>query len=230
MMGKKLCFIGYTYFRKRAKQFQEGCIIMGKYYKEFITYPDVLGMLVLFVPIMVYTILNMLQFSTWIALIIGMAAYALSEYMIHRFLFHMKTPENNFLLKMIRRLHFDHHVDPKDLSLLFLPIWFSLPNFFVGSVIFYLITNNLQLTVAFLAGLMAYFIYYEWKHYIAHKPIQPRTKMGQNIKKAHLWHHFKNENYWFGVTHSSVDKTLGTFKDQKTVEKSETARNLEKRA
>lgn len=203
---------------------------MDKYYKEFVTFPDVSVMLVLFVPIMVYTGLHMLQLNTWIALVIGMAAYAMSEYMVHRFLFHMKTPENNFLLKIIKRLHFDHHVNPKNLNLLFLPLWFSLPNFFIGSTIFYLITSNLQLTLAFLTGLMAYFLYYERKHYIAHKPIQPRTKMGRTIKKAHLWHHFKNENYWFGVTHTSVDKTLGTYKDQKQVEKSETARNLEKRA
>lgn len=201
----------------------------GKYYKEFATFPDITIMLLLFVPLMIYTIFNMLQIGTWIAFIMGMVGYAISEYLIHRFLFHMKTPTNPFLLKMIKRLHFDHHVDPKNLKLLFLPIWFSLPNFLIASAIFYLITANLQLTIAFLAGLVAYFMYYEWKHYIAHKPIQPRTEIGRKIKKAHLWHHFKNENYWFGVTHTSVDKTFGTYKDQKQVEKSETARNLEKR-
>ena len=203
--------------------------MMGKYYKEFVTFPDITIMLVLFAPLMVYTALNMFQIWIWIAFIIGMAGYAMSEYMIHRFLFHMKTPTNPFLLRMIKRLHFDHHVDPKDLKLLFLPIWFSLPNFFIASIIVYLTTTNLQITVAFLAGIMAYFLHYEWKHYIAHKPIQPCTEMGRNIKKAHLWHHFKNENYWFGVTHTSVDKTFGTYKDQKLVEKSETARNLEER-
>ena len=202
---------------------------MGKYYKEFVTFPDIAIMLILFAPLMAYTALNMLQIWIWIAFIIGMAGYAMSEYMIHRFLFHMKTPTSPFLLRMIKRLHFDHHVDPQNLKLLFLPIWFSLPNFFIASIIVYLITANLQITIAFLAGIVAYFLYYEWKHYIAHKPIQPRTEMGRNIKKAHLWHHFKNENFWFGVTHTSVDKTLGTYKDQKLVEKSETARNLEKR-
>lgn len=202
---------------------------MRKYYKEFVTFPDITIMLVLFTPLMLYTTLNMLQVWIWVAFIIGMVAYAMSEYIIHRFLFHMKTPSNPFLLRMIKRLHFDHHVDPKDLKLLFLPIWFSLPNFFIASIIVYLITTNLQLTVAFLAGIVAYFLYYEWKHYIAHKPIQPRTEMGKNIKKAHLWHHFKNENYWFGVTHTSVDKTFGTYKDQQLVVKSETARNLEER-
>lgn len=201
-----------------------------KYAKEFFTFPDITIMLVLFIPLMIYTLLNTLYIGTWIAFVIGMATYAISEYVIHRFLFHMKTPTNPFLLKMIKRLHFDHHVDPTNLKLLFLPIWFSLPGFLIFSTIFYLITSNLQLTTAYLAGIVVYFMYYEWKHYIAHKPIHPRTEMGRKIKKAHLWHHFKNENYWFGVTHMSIDKTFGTYKDQKSVEKSETARNLERRA
>jgi len=200
-----------------------------KYYKEFLTFPDITIMLILLVPLMIYTFLNMLQIGTWIAFVIGMATYAMSEYSIHRFLFHMKTPTNPFLLKAIKRLHFDHHVDPKDLKLLFLPLWFSLPNGLIAAFIFYLITGSLPFTVAFLAGLITYFMFYEWKHYIAHQPIQPRTEMGRNVKKAHLWHHFKNENYWFGVSHTSIDKTFGTYKDHSTVEKSETARNLEER-
>lgn len=201
-----------------------------KYVKEFATFPDVAVMLVLLVPLMGYTFFHALSIGTWIAFVIGMATYAMSEYAVHRFLFHMKTPENPFLLKMIKRLHFDHHADPNDLKLLFLPIWFSLPGFAIYAVIFYFITTNLPLTIAYLAGIIIYFMYYEWKHYIAHRPIQPRTSLGKRIKKAHLWHHFKNENYWFGVTHTSVDKTFGTYKDQKLVEKSETAKNLEKRA
>lgn len=187
-------------------------------------------MLLLFVPLMIYTTLNFLHIGTWIAFIIGMGTYAMSEYLFHRFLFHMKTPTNPFLLKTIKRLHFDHHLDPNNLKLLFLPLWFSLPNGLIAAGVFYLITGSTQLTIAFLSGLIAYFMYYEWKHYIAHKPIQPRTEMGKKMKKAHLWHHFKNENYWFGVTHTSIDKTFGTYKDQNSVEKSETARNLEKRA
>ena len=187
-----------------------------KYLKEFVTFPDNTIMLILVVPLILYTLLNTLHYGTWIAFIIGMGTYASSEYLVHRFLFHMKTPTNPFLLKTIKRLHFDHHVDPNNLKLLFLPLWFSLPNFFIASIIFYLITVNLQLTISFLAGIMVYFLYYEWKHFVAHKPIQPRTEMGRKIKKAHLWHHFKNENYWFGVTHTSIDKTFGTFKGPKT--------------
>lgn len=175
------------------------------------------------------TVPHLLDLWTWVALVIGIVTYAISEYMIHRFLFHIKTPENPFMLRMIKRLHYDHHVNPDDLKLLFLPLWFSIPGFIVYGLIFFLVTRSASLALAFATGLVAYFLYYEWKHYIAHKPIQPRTKRGKNTKKHHLLHHFKNENYWFGVTHTSFDKTLGTFKENKDVEKSATARNLENR-
>ncbi|QHS24582.1 fatty acid hydroxylase [Virgibacillus sp. MSP4-1] len=187
-------------------------------------------MLILFFAVAIYTFQHMLQIGTWIAMIIGAIAYAISEYMVHRFVFHMQTPENPVLLKMIKRLHYDHHVDPKDVKLLFLPLWFSLPNFIILSLIFYSISTSLKLTIAFATGLITYFLFYEWKHYVAHKPIKPKTKFGKQIKKTHLWHHYKNENYWYGVIHTSVDKTLGTYRHHDEVEKSKTAKNLEKRA
>ncbi|WP_088009299.1 sterol desaturase family protein [Indiicoccus explosivorum] len=202
---------------------------MRAYYKEFFLFRDVTVMCVLLVPLLLFTLYHALAWQIWLSFAVGMAAYALSEYVVHRFLFHMKTPKDPFLLKMIKRLHFDHHSDPDDLHLLFLPLWFSLPNFLVSSAIFLVITDSLVWTAAFLSGIMTYFLYYEWTHYVAHKPILPRTEVGRRIKKAHLWHHFKNENYWYGVTHTSIDKTLGTYRDQKQVEKSATARNLEKR-
>ncbi|WP_124069297.1 sterol desaturase family protein [Filibacter tadaridae] len=186
-------------------------------------------MLIIFLTCLAFTIFHVLHVGTWIAIAIGMLTYATSEYIVHRFLFHIKTPKNPFLLKVIKRLHYDHHVDPNDLKLLFLPLWFSIPGFVIYSLIVFSIAKSSALAIAFATGLVAYFLFYEWKHYIAHKPIKPRTRLGKNIKKHHLLHHFMNENYWFGVTHTSFDKTLGTFKEKDEVEKSATARNLENR-
>lgn len=203
---------------------------MKKYVKEFITFPDVAVMSFIFLICALITIPNVLQFSVWVAFGVGMLTYATSEYLVHRFLFHIKTPENPFLLKTIKRLHYDHHVDPNDLKLLFLPLWFSLPGFVIYTLFVYLLTSSLTLSIAFAAGLVLYFLYYEWKHYIAHRPIKPLTRIGKDIKKHHLLHHFKNENYWFGVTHMTFDKSLGTFRESEEVEKSTTAKNLENRS
>ncbi|MFS0574052.1 sterol desaturase family protein [Sporosarcina sp. 179-K 3D1 HS] len=203
---------------------------MQKYGKDFILFPDVLVMGVIWIGCTIFTVLHLLQFSTWVAIAFGMLTYATNEYVIHRFLFHMKPPRHPSLLKLLRRLHYDHHVYPDNLKLLFLPLWFSLPGFILYSFIVYGITGNISVTIAFATGLLGHFLFYEWKHYVAHRPITPRTQHGKKIKKHHLLHHFKNENYWFGVTHMTYDKALGTYPDNRSVEKSPTAKNLEKRA
>jgi hypothetical protein len=158
-----------------------------------------------------------------------MAAYSAAEYFTHRFLFHIKTPKNPFFLKLIKQLHYDHHSNPNDLHLLFLPVWYSLPNIAITGVAAYFISSSLVITNAFIAGVIIFLLFYEWKHYIAHSPVQPVSSLGRWMKKVHLWHHFKNENYWYGVTNPVYDWALGTFEDHKNVELSQTARDLEQR-
>ena len=85
------------------------------------------------------------------------------------------------------------------------------------------------MTNAFIAGIMLFLLFYEWTHYIAHRPLRPISPWGRWMKKVHLWHHFKNENYRYGVTNPAYDFLMGTFKDQKDVAQSKTAKNLEKR-
>ncbi|KIL73887.1 sterol desaturase family protein [Bacillus badius] len=200
-----------------------------KYVKEFFGYPDVSVMSMLLLIQIGWLVPHLASFRTWATFALGMAAYTAVEYLTHRFLFHMKPPKRPFLLHLVKRLHYDHHAKPNDLHLLFLPLWYTLPQMALAGGAAYLISSSLVLTVAFLAGIMLFLLFYEWKHYIAHRPIQPLSPWGRWMKKVHLWHHFKNENYWYGVTNPLYDWTLGTFKDQKNVETSQTVRNLENR-
>jgi len=200
-----------------------------KYVKEFFFFPDIAIMCGIFLVSVGFLIPNLTSIGPWIAFVIGMVAYAAAEYFTHRFLFHMKTPKSPFFLKLIKRLHYDHHVQPNDLHLLFLPLWYSLPNMAIAGTIAYLISTSLVIVNAFITGVMLFLLFYEWKHYIAHRPITPLSPWGRWMKKTHLWHHFKNENYWYGVTNPVFDLALGTFEDHKKVKLSETARNLEQR-
>ena len=50
---------------------------------------------------------------------------------------------------MLRRLHYDHHVYPDDLKLLFLPVWFSIPSFTIYLLISYAITKSVTITLSF---------------------------------------------------------------------------------
>lgn len=165
--------------------------------------------------------------GVWLLIALGAGLFFVSEYTTHRFLFHMKPPQNPTLLKMMKKLHYDHHEVPNDLDLLFLPVWYSIPNYGLLGLLTYLLTWDVLTAFAVVTGAIGALLYYEWVHFVAHRPIKPLTAWGRWMKKVHLWHHYKNENYWFGVSNPSMDYLIGTFKEEKGVELSPTARKLQ---
>lgn len=203
---------------------------MNKLYKDFFFFPDISILIALIATGVGVAIWKGLTLGMILFLVIGMLTFALSEYLTHRFFFHLKAPKNPYFLKFLKRIHYDHHTDPNNLKLLFLPLWYSLPNFLILSLIFYYFSRTFNHTIAFGTGLLSMLLIYEWKHYVAHRPIKPKTSFGRWVKKVHILHHFKNENFWFGVSTPFADYLFGTFKDEKEVETSKTARDLEKRA
>ncbi|PTX64533.1 fatty acid hydroxylase family protein [Melghirimyces profundicolus] len=202
---------------------------MKVYLKEFFSQFDILVTGAVFLAATVWILPGLDQGGVWLAILAGMVGYACSEYLIHRFFFHLKPPKNPWLLKLLKRLHYDHHVDPQNRKLLFLPIWYSFPLIALTSAGVYALTGNLLWTVAFAVGVMGYLLHYEWMHFIAHRPVKPFTPWGRYMKKVHLWHHFKNEHYWFGVTQPFLDMGLGTYRRERETERSETVRDLERR-
>ena len=198
-------------------------------YRDFFFHLDILIMFILFLIVFGFLLTMTLSPLVPAFIVIGIVTYMFSEYLTHRFLFHIKTPKNPFLLKLIKRLHYDHHKMPNDLTLLFLPIWYSFPNLLLLCLIFYFLSGSLLFTLAFSTGLLAMFFVYEWKHYVAHRPFKPKTRFGQWIKKTHILHHYKNENYWYGVSTPFVDVLFGTLKNEKDVQMSQTAKDLEQR-
>jgi len=162
--------------------------------------------------------------------LLGLSLFFVSEYATHRFLFHMPPPKSTLLRKLIYRLHYHHHEEPNDLHLLFLPVWYTIPQVLLVGGAAWLVTGRFALGAAFASGSMLLLMYYEWCHFVAHRPITPLTAWGRWMKKYHLWHHFKNEHYWYGVTNPSLDLLLGTYKEVSQVEKSETVRKLDAKA
>lgn len=198
-------------------------------YREFFLHFDIIVMGVLFLVGFIYSIGFHLSWLTVLIFIIGLIFFMFSEYVTHRFFFHIKAPKNKLFLKFMKRIHYDHHTYPDDLKLLFLPIWYSIPNLGTLCIIYFLISKDLIQTIAFGSGLVLMLLVYEWKHYVAHRPIKPITKVGRQIKKLHILHHFKNENFWYGVSTPIFDGIFGTLKDEKEVVTSKTAKALEER-
>jgi 4-hydroxysphinganine ceramide fatty acyl 2-hydroxylase len=169
--------------------------------------------------------LGIVPFS-FLAALIGAAVFFSSEYTTHRFLFHAQPSKMPWLLKLQHRLHYDHHIDPPKLELLFLPLWFVIPTALLYYAVFLAITRNAALALSLTFGSICALLYYEWVHYVAHVPFSPVTPFGRYIKKYHLWHHFKNEKFWYGVTNPSMDFVGVTYRDVDTVERSTTVREI----
>jgi sterol desaturase/sphingolipid hydroxylase (fatty acid hydroxylase superfamily) len=70
---------------------------------------------------------------------------------------------------------------------------------------------------------------YEWTHFLIHSKYRPRRWYYRVIWRNHRNHHFRNENYWFGVTMDLADRVLRTAPERDAVPVSPTARNLDGR-
>jgi 4-hydroxysphinganine ceramide fatty acyl 2-hydroxylase len=158
-------------------------------------------------------------------ILVGALLFYLSEYGMHRFAFHAPPLSWPPARKLQHRLHYDHHVEPGRLDLLFLPAWFLVPNLAVATALFALLFGT-QPAFSALLGMMLAILHYEWVHYVAHIPYQPRTRLGRWIKQYHLRHHFISEKHWFGVSNPALDGVFGTARGPGANEKSPTTRNL----
>jgi sterol desaturase/sphingolipid hydroxylase (fatty acid hydroxylase superfamily) len=69
-------------------------------------------------------------------------------------------------------------------------------------------------------------LFYEWTHFIVHSNVKPLTSYGKKVRRNHLLHHFRHEDYWFGFTFPHIDRWLGTDPDPATITRSPTARDL----
>jgi 4-hydroxysphinganine ceramide fatty acyl 2-hydroxylase len=160
----------------------------------------------------------------WI--VVGVLLFHLSEYTFHRFLFHAPPSKWRWLLRLQHRLHYDHHVEPEHLDLLFLPLWFALPNLGITGLAAWAVLGDWRIAVQILLGSVLALLHYEWVHYAAHIPYRPRTRFGRWMKKYHLWHHYKNEHFWFGVSNPVLDLVYRTYRAPGAVPRSTTTRKL----
>jgi 4-hydroxysphinganine ceramide fatty acyl 2-hydroxylase len=123
------------------------------------------------------------------------------------------------------RLHYDHHVEPDRLDLLFLPVWFLVPTLAI-TALDYVLLFGWAVVASATFGLTLAIFHYEWVHYVAHIPYQPRTRPARWLKQYHLRHHFISEKFWFGVSNPSMDFVGLTYKEARDVSCSGTTRKL----
>lgn len=168
--------------------------------------------------------------SWWdLAVVAGLiAAEPFIEWLIHVFILHWKPKRflGRDLDPLVARKHRAHHSDPRKTEWIFVPLPVLAKAMPLTGLAYLLVFPTLRLGMTAITGATAILLTYEWTHYLIHSRYKPRTRVYRYIWKAHRLHHFKNENYWFGVTNPLGDHILGTFPEKEEVETSATCRNL----
>jgi sterol desaturase/sphingolipid hydroxylase (fatty acid hydroxylase superfamily) len=149
--------------------------------------------------------------------------FLIIEYFFHRFGLHI--PQDKLTWFTGLHVHWRHHRAPNDVPLIFTP-WWALLLLLGGTALVGSLTEGVVSSVGATLGMSVTVFFYETTHMSSHVPYVPKTKYGQYMRRFHLWHHFQNEHYWFGVTHPLLDGVFGTWKRSKEVERSPTARTL----
>lgn len=150
------------------------------------------------------------------------------EWYVHKYFLHKRYfSQNPKVQNYYDSIHFFHHNDPKVVRYIYAPFPVPLMIPVMFAAIFSLLFWDLRAGLVGALISLSYYMYYEWIHLAHHLDgYTPLTKRGKMLKKAHQWHHYKNENFWWGVTSSLGDKTLGTYMDPREVEKSPTVRDF----
>jgi sterol desaturase/sphingolipid hydroxylase (fatty acid hydroxylase superfamily) len=156
-----------------------------------------------------------------------LAVFPLIEWVLHTSLLHWRPRAlGPFTLDpLVARKHREHHADPEDLELIFIPLPALLTaGAFIG-LLAWVAPPPYGATFAAVAVVLG--LVYEWVHYLVHTDYRPRSAPYRAIWRHHRLHHYKNEHYWFTVTTTSTaDRLLGTQPAPNEVPTSPTARDL----
>ena len=140
-------------------------------------------------------------------IVVGLFAWTLFEYAMHRYLFHLKSNVSvlNWLVYLI---HGNHHTSPNDplRGLMPLPVSVS-----IGGLIWVacLALFGNAGTWAFL-GFMIGYVIYDTVHFACHQwPM--RGRLGMMLKRHHMRHHYVNEDTNYGISTLFWDRVFGTL-------------------
>ena len=150
------------------------------------------------------------------------------EWLIHVYGLHAKptTVFGRTLDPLYARRHRMHHRDPRDIPLIFVPLPVLFGFLVALGAIAYFAFPPLELKLTAYATMTTFLLGYEWTHFLIHSQHVPRSPIFRAIWRNHILHHYKNEQYWFGVTNPIADYALRTHPAKEAVPASPTARTL----
>jgi sterol desaturase/sphingolipid hydroxylase (fatty acid hydroxylase superfamily) len=168
--------------------------------------------LVIFLPaVSIMLALGAAELSAWttIALVVaGYAFWTLSEYWIHRGIFHFE-PEGGIGARFHWIIHGVHHDHPNDPLRLVMPPSVSVPLSSLLVLLYWAVLGSPHF-LPFSAGFLGGYLMYDMTHYALHHH-KPRTRLGRRLRELHMRHHFQDHTRGFGISAPYWDRAFGTF-------------------
>ena len=135
------------------------------------------------------------EVTAW--LVGGYVLWTLTEYWMHRVVFHFE-PEDGIGARLHWIIHGVHHDHPNDPMRLVMPPSVSVP---LAALFFGLFVLAAGLPDAYLlgSGFLAGYLAYDMTHYHVHHK-KARTRLGRLLYELHMRHHFQDHTRGFGVS------------------------------
>jgi sterol desaturase/sphingolipid hydroxylase (fatty acid hydroxylase superfamily) len=166
---------------------------------------------ILFGPVIAFMLVyGLIKGSGWMTpvwLLGGYLFWTLTEYWLHRVVFHFE-PEDGIGARLHFIIHGVHHDHPNDPMRLVMPPSVSVPLAALFVFGFYEVLGSpayLPFGAAFLAG----YLFYDMLHYHVHHH-RPKTALGKRLRELHMRHHFQNHERGYGVSAPFWDHVFGT--------------------
>lgn len=143
----------------------------------------------------------------------GFAIWTLTEYWLHRLLFHWE-PNVRGGKRFHFMIHGVHHDHPNDRLRLVMPPGASIPLALLFFGLFVLIFGT-PLAYPLFGGMLVGYLIYDYMHYYLHHFV-PKSKLGKRLREQHMRHHFQDHRYGFGVSSPLWDVVFGTLPRKRT--------------
>lgn len=137
----------------------------------------------------------------------GFFIWTLTEYLLHRFMFHY-VPRSKAGDRFIFLIHGIHHDDPDDQRRLLMP---PVPAILLAAIFYglFILTLGTQMVNPFFAGFLVGYLAYDYVHFFTHFGRYQSGWM-KTLQRNHMTHHFRTDGKLYGVSNPLWDYVFKT--------------------
>jgi dihydroceramide fatty acyl 2-hydroxylase len=150
--------------------------------------------------------------GTLALLLAGWLFWTLTEYWLHRLVFHFE-PEKGLGARLHWMIHGVHHDHPNDPMRLVMPPAASVPLAIVVIGAMFLIAGAVH-APGVAAGFLVGYLIYDEMHYAMHHHV-PKSRLGKRLRELHMRHHFQDDEKGFGISAPYWDVVFRTYAERR---------------